>query len=499
MLDALTARHSFSSIEFAMHFSIISKILGLLLMLFSLTMLPPIFVSLWYADGSYAAFILAFGITLVTGAAAWFPVYTIKHELSTRDGFLVTSLFWTVLALFGSLPFIIADATQLSVVDAVFESLSGLTTTGATVITGLDHLPRALLYYRQQLQWLGGIGIIVIAVAILPMLGIGGMQLYRAETPGPVKNNKLTPRITETAKALFLIYVSLTLACILAYWAAGMNLFDAISHSFSTVAIGGFSTHDTSIGYFESPTIMLICIVFMILSGVNFALHFTAWRGRGLYHYFKDPEFQFYASMIAIGTAITIAYLIHTETYDITTSILNGTFELVSILTTTGFAVADFSAWPTFLPYMIFWFAFLGGCAGSTGGGIKMIRVLLIIKQGMREIYRLIHPGAIIPIKVGKKTIPDRVIEAIWGFFAIYILSYAAMCIVLLATGLNFVTAFTAVGACMNNLGPGLGDVASHYADVNTTAKWVLCFAMLLGRLEVFTLLVLFTPMFWRR
>ncbi len=482
-----------------MHFAIIFKVLGLLLMLFSLTMAPPIAVSIIYRDHTWTAFVLAFAITFVTGLTAWFPVHRVQQDLRTRDGFLVTSLFWTVLALFGALPFLIAETTQLSFTDAVFESLSGLTTTGATVITDLERLPASILFYRQQLQWLGGIGIIVIAVAILPMLGVGGMQLYRAETPGPIKDSKLTPRITETAKALFLIYLSLTICCVVAYWLAGMSWFDAISHAFSTVAIGGFSTHNESIGHFNSAPIMLICIVFMILSGINFGLHFISWRARGIGHYLRDPEFQFYISMIILGVTVVTSYLAYSQTYDLNTSLLKGSFELVSILTTTGFGVADFSIWPTFLPMLIFMFAFMGGCAGSTGGGIKMIRVLLIIKQGVRELHRLIHPNAIIPVKLGQKLVSDRVIEAVWGFFAVYVVSFLIMCVMLLATGLDFLTAFTAVGACLNNLGPGLGAVAAHYGDISASAKWILSFAMLLGRLEVFTLLVLFTPVFWRR
>jgi len=351
-------------------------------------------------------------ISFAAGFIAWLPFYQERDDLRTRDGFLVTALFWLVLGSFGALPFILAPETHLSISDAMFESLSGLTTTGATVITGLDSLPKAILYYRQQLQWLGGIGIIVIAVAILPMLGIGGMQLYRAETPGPVKDSKLTPRITETAKALFLIYLTLTILCCAGYYLAGMSLFDAIGHAFSTVAIGGFSTHDSSMAYFDSSAVMIVCIFFMLVSGVNFALHFVAWRVRSLRNYIFDPEFLFYASMISIGVAVTIAYLYHSGTYLLFDSIIIGSFEFVSILTTTGFGVADFSIWPTFLPFFIFMFAFMGGCAGSTGGGIKMIRVLLIIKQGGREIKRLIHPNAVIPIKLGSKTVSDRVIES---------------------------------------------------------------------------------------
>lgn len=482
-----------------MHFTIISKVLGLLLMLFSLTLLPPILVSLYYKDQTYSSFITAFAITFVTGLLAWLPVYRVKQDLRTRDGFLVTALFWIVLGTFGALPLYLADATQLSFTDSVFESLSGLTTTGATVITGLDNLPEAILYYRQQLQWLGGIGIIVIAVAILPMLGIGGMQLYRAETPGPIKDNKLTPRITETAKALLAIYLVLTVACTLAYWMAEMTFFDAIGHAFATVSTAGFSTHDASIGYFGSPAIMLICMVFMLLGGVNFALHFLAWNTRGLKHYFKDPEVRFYASMVLLGIFITVSYLYISRTHTLTTSFLHGSFEVISILTTTGFGVTDFSMWPTFLPVFIFMFAFMGGCAGATTGGIKMIRVLLIIKQGIREIHRLIHPSAVIPIKLGTKTVSNRVVDAVWGFFAFYAVAYLSMTVLLLATGLDFLTAFTAVGACLNNLGPGLGAVAAHFGDIPDTAKWILCFAMLLGRLEVFTLLVLFSPMFWKK
>ncbi len=482
-----------------MRLAVIAKILGMLLMLFSLTLLPPIFVSFYFKDGAYLSFTIAFGISFSAGLVTWLPVYRVRRELHTKDGFLVTALFWLVLGAFGSLPFMLADTTHLSLVDAMFESVSGLTTTGATVVTNLDALPKAMLYYRQQLQWLGGIGIIVIAVAILPMLGIGGMQLYRAETPGPVKDSKLTPRITETAKALFLIYLALTCACALAYYLAGMSLFDAVGHAFSTVAIGGFSTHDASMAFFDSAAIYMVAIIFMTLSGINFALHFFAWRERSYRHYFRDPEFQFYSTMLIIGITITCIFLSYSGTYGYYESVLLGTFELVSILTTTGFGVADFSIWPTFLPFFIFMFAFMGGCAGSTGGGIKMIRVLLIMKQGSREIHRLIHPNAVLPIKIGNKSVSDRVIEAVWGFFAIYVIAYLVLCILLLATGLDFLTAFTAVGACINNLGPGLGDVSANYGNINSAAKWLLCFAMLLGRLEVFTLLVLFTPAFWRR
>ena len=482
-----------------MHISIIAKILGMLIMLFSVTLLPPIAVSLLYQDGALKEFLYAFIITASVGFFLWFSCRNYSNEMRTRDGFVITVLFWIVLGFVGALPFFLAEQPTLSFTDSVFESLSGLTTTGATVITGLDDLPHSILYYRQQLQWLGGIGIIVIAVAILPLLGIGGMQLYRTEAPGPVKDSKLTPRITETAKSLFFIYLGLTLACMLGYWLAGMSLFDAVAHSFSTVAIGGFSTHDASIGYFDNTVIMMVATFFMLCSGINFALHFFAWRSNSIRHYFRDAEVRFYLSVIFLACVITCSYLYFTGVYNLKDSLRHGIFEVVSITTTTGFSTADFSAWPAFLPFMLFFMAFMGGCVGSTAGGMKAIRIYLILKQGLREIYRLIHPNGVFLIKIGNKTVPNRVVEAVWGFLSVYVLAFIVMLLMLQATGLDPDTAFTAVGACMNNLGPGLGAVAQHYGDINDTAKWILCFAMLLGRLEVFTLLVLFTPMFWRR
>ncbi|MBA4502927.1 TrkH family potassium uptake protein [Marinobacterium marinum] len=482
-----------------MHFQVILRILGILLMIFSITQLPPLAVSLYYQDLGHWAFFTAFAITLITGFIIWVPVYTVRQELSIRDGFLVTVLFWTVLGVFGSLPLMLSEEPGLSAVDAVFESISGLTTTGATVMTGLDDLPPSILFYRQQLQWLGGMGIIVLAVAILPMLGIGGMQLYRAETPGPVKDNKLTPRITETAKALWYIYLSLTVTCALAYWLAGMTLFDAIGHSFSTVAIGGFSTHDASMGYFDSAAIEVIGIFFMTVAGINFALHFFAWRHHTLLHYLKDPEVRFYLSLLGLITLLTLFVLVMTETYPAVESLRKAAFMVVSVATTTGFATADFANWPAMLPFMLFVLAFVGGCASSTAGGMKAIRVLLILKQGYREILRLIHPNAVIPIKLGQRPIPDPILQAVWGFFSVYLMVFVVMLLALLATGLDQVTAWSAVGATLNNLGPGLGEVAAHFGGLNPTAKWILCLAMLLGRLEVFTMLVLFTPAFWRR
>ena len=481
-----------------MHFLVILRILGVLLMLFSITQLPPLLVSLYYGDLGLLAFAAAFGITFTSGLLCWAPTRHNRKDLRTRDCFLVVALFWTVLGSFGSIPFMLSSDLDMSFTDAIFESVSGLTTTGATVISGLDNLPKSILYYRQQLQWLGGMGIIAIAVAILPMLGIGGMQLYRAESPGPVKDNKLLPRVAETAKALLTIYVSLTIACAIAYFLAGMSMFDAIGHSFSTIAIGGFSTHDTSIGYFDNPIIELIGIFFMIVSGINFALHFMAWRGKTLKHYFYDPEFKFYIGMLLCISIVTVLFLAISNTYAPKEALIKGVFGVISISTTTGFSSADFGSWPTFLPFLLFYSAIVGCCAGSTGGGMKVIRIVLIIKQGFRELERLIHPNAVIPIKLGNAKVPDRVIESVWGFFSVYVMAYMAMLLCLLATGLDITTAFTAVGASMTNLGPGLGDVAQTYGSISDPAKWILCLGMLLGRLEVFTLLVLLSPSFWR-
>lgn len=482
-----------------MRFIIIQKILGILLALFSLSLAPPALIALLVNDGAFHAFITALIITLVSGLLLWLPVRNKKQELRLRDGFLIVVLFWTVLGLSGAIPFALAENPHMSFTDAVFESLSGLTTTGATVIVGIDNLPISILYYRQQLQWLGGMGIIVLAVAILPMLGIGGMQLYRAETPGPMKDNKLTPRITETAKALWYIYLSLTIACAVAFWLNGMSLFDAIGHSFSTVAIGGFSTHDASIGYFDNANIEIIAIIFMFISGVNYSLHFTAWRWKSLKSYFYDSEFLTYLSLLVISSLIICLYLLYQNVHsDQSVVIRQGIFHVVSIGTTTGFTTTEFSVWPSFVPLLLLFLSFSGGCAGSTGGGIKVIRILLLFKQGMREIKRLIHPNAIFPIKLGNKALSDQVIDSVWGFFATYIATFTIMLLVLMATGLDQITAFSAVAACINNLGPGLGDVSAHYGDITDTAKWVLSLAMLLGRLEIFTLLVLLSPAFWR-
>ena len=481
-----------------MHLSVILRVTGILLALFSVALLMPVIVAAVYGEDTVRTFVIAFGITALSGLALWLPNRT-ERDLRAGDGFMITALFYVGLGLFGALPIYLADSVALSFTDAAFESLSGLTTTGATVISGLDDLPKSILFYRQLLQWYGGMGIIVLAVAILPMLGVGGMQLYRAESPGPVKDKKLTPRITETAKALWYLYLGLTIACALAYWLAGMGWFDAICHSFSTVAIGGFSTHDASIGFFNSAAIEGVAVFFMVLSGINFGLHFVVWNRKNPLLYGQDIEVRMYLfALAAVALAVCLVLVAHPGSE--ASPIRHGIFQAVSITTTTGYTTREFSAWPSVAPILLLFAACAGGCAGSTAGGIKMIRVLLIFRQCRREIRRLIHPNGVFPLKLGKRKVPERVADAVWSFFSAYVIIFLTMvCLLMAVSEAEFITAFSAVAACLNNLGPGLGEVALNYRALPDAATWLLMFAMLLGRLEMFTLIVLFTPTFWRR
>lgn len=482
-----------------MHYKNIIRILGLLVALLSVTMIPPALVSLVYRDGGGVPFIGSFLWCLTIGLLAWYPFRYEKKELRAREGFLIVVLFWIVLASFSAIPLVLLEEPNLSVTNAFFESFSGLTTTGATILKHIDDLPHAVLYYRQQLQWLGGMGIIVLAVAVLPMLGIGGMQLYRAETPGPVKESKMTPRIAETAKHLWFIYLGLTILCAIAYWLAGMSGFDAICHSFSTIAIGGFSTHDASMGYFNSPVVNFVCVFFLLIAGANFALHFAVVKSRSLKNYFYDPEFKVFIAIQLVLTLICFVVLIMHGVYeDADTAFNQALFQAVSISTTAGFATTSFADWPTLLPLLLIFASFIGGCAGSTGGGMKVVRIILLYLQGLRELNKLVHPRAIFTIKLGRKILPDRVIQAVWGFFSAYAAVFIICMLLLLAAGMDDISAFTAVAASINNLGPGLGEVAANFADINDFSKWVLIVAMLFGRLEIFTLLILFTPSFWR-
>ena len=481
-----------------MRFPYTTKILGTLLMLFSVAQVIPGFLAYFFEEKDFVYnFIFTGFITFLIGCFLFFLASDKNGDLRTKDGFIITIFFWTVLGFFGSIPFYLANLEGVSYIDSLFESISGLTTTGATVLVGLDEMPRSLLFYRQLLQWLGGMGIIVLAVAVLPLLGVGGMQLYKAETPGPLKDSKLTPRITETAKALWFVYVTMTVACSILYKYFGMNWFDAVSHAFSTISIGGFSTHDQNFAFFDNSALRWTAIVFMVISGVNFALHYLAWTKRRVFHYFYDSEVKLYLSLLATTALITYLTLYYSgNIYG--DMIVDSAFQAVSIGTTTGFLTSNYSNWPLFVPIMLLIAAFIGACAGSTGGGIKVIRALILIRQGSSEITKLIHPNAVVTIKFGKKSLDPRVSESVWGFFAVYVATFLFILMILLSQNNDFLTAFSAVGATLNNLGPGLGAVSENYQEISDISKAALCLAMLLGRLEIFTLLLLFTPSFWR-
>jgi trk system potassium uptake protein TrkH len=482
-----------------MNLSSVQRILGLIITVFSIAMLPPMVVALYFDEATWHAFAEAFAILLSIGLATWLPVCRERRELRIRDGFLVLALFWPLLAMCSAAPLLFGSAPELNLTDAFFEAVAGITTTNASVITGLDQLPQAILWYRQQLQWLGGIGVIVLAIALFPMLGIGGMQLYKADTPGPIKEDQLTPRLMQTARSLSGIYLLLTLSCAVAYIVAGMPSLDAVEYAFSTVSTGGFSPHESGLEGFHSPAIDSVAIVFMFLGGVNFALHFMVWRTKTVNTYFTDPQFRAYLAL-CLGLALFVAiYLSITHTYSSPLDALRyGLFAVVSMQSTTGFTEAPFSAWPGMLPTLLMLITFVGGSAGSTAGGMKVIRWQLVLKQAQRELSRLVHPNATLLVKFANKRVPGRVLAAVTGFFAMYLLLFALLMLGMLAAGLDQTTAWSAVAACINNGGPGLGTVASTFQQVPVVAKWLLIGAMLIGRLEVFTLIVVFTPRFWR-
>lgn len=482
-------------------YAAVQRITGILLMLFSLTNLPPLLVNALYDESVVIPFLMGLLITLTTGAIVWWPARNSRAEMKIRDGFLITVLFWTVLGLFGAIPFLYADQAWHSWTEAIFESVSGLTTTGATTVaSGLDTLPHALNFYRAQLHWLGGVGIIVLAVAILPMLGVGGMQLFKAETPGPMKESKLTPRIASTARALWIVYVLLTAVCGLTYWLLGMNPFDAICHAMATLSTGGFSTHDASIGHYNSLGIEIAAMVFMIVGATNFTLHFLVWRQRSLWVYARDAEWLTMIGIV-IGFSILVCVpLIVFGTYDDAgTAIRKGLFQLIAYGTNSGFATADPTHWPAYVPLLIVLSGFMVASSGSTGGGVKVIRLMVFVRQAAREMKRLVHPSAELTIKIDGKPVPNDVVYAVSGFFSVYIGMTIVLTFVMMATGLDPVTAFSAVAAAINNMGPGLGAISTSVASVSDVGKWVMIFAMLLGRLEIFTLLIVFTPGFWRR
>ncbi len=476
------------------------RALGGVLSLFSLALLVPLIHSHAIGDGAQEAYDLAFLATLGSGLLLWGLTHNHKRELQVRDGFLIVVLVWSVLPLFASIPLYVQ--LDISFTLAYFEATSGLTATGATVLSGLDQLPQSINLWRHLTIWLGGMGLIVLAVAILPMLGIGGRQMFKAEIPSPMKDTKLTPRIAQTAKGLWLVYVGITTACALAYRWAGMSWFDAVCHAFSTVALGGFSTHDASFAYWNSPLIEGIAIFFMLVAGMNFATHYVALTGRDLRTYLRDPEILWFLGVLLVSILLITFYLWEFRVYQNTTEALRyAAFNVVSVATTAGFANTDYSLWPFFAPlWMLFLCSFVS-CSGSTGGGIKMMRAVLLYKQVYRELLRAMHPNAVYPVKLGGHSVPQNMLFAVLAFGFIYMVSLVTLTLVLSFSGLEIITAFSAAVASLNNTGPGLGSVgpAGNYAGLTDFQTWVCSFAMLLGRLEIFTLLVVLTPAFWKK
>jgi trk system potassium uptake protein TrkH len=479
----------------------ILHVLGMIIGVFGLAMLLPLAVSELSDDEAQWAYDEAVLVTLAAGILLWLIGRPWKRELKSRDGILLVVLTWLLTPLFAALP-LLFHLPDLSFTDAYFEAMSGLTTTGATVLVGLDKLPASINIWRAELHWLGGLGVIVLVVAVLPLLGVGGRQLFRAETPGPMKDDKLTPRMAETAKGLWRVYILLTLILIGLYWLFGMTPADAVVHAFSVMGLGGFSSHDASFGYFQSLSLEFITVLFALLAGMNFAMHFLALRGRSLSPYRLDPEIRWYLGLV-LGSCLGLALLLWAQGVyaDFPGALRDTTFSVVSMATTLGLATADFAQWPLYAGLWLLFLCSFSTSAGSTGGGIKMMRAILLYKQIHRELRRVLHPRAQINTRLGEQVVPDKVMYAVLAFFFTYVASIVLLAFVLSFSGLDVLTAFSAVVACINNTGPGLGQVgpASNYVMLSDFQTWVCSFAMLLGRLELFTLLVVLTPAFWRR
>ncbi|HNQ75951.1 MAG TPA: potassium transporter TrkG [Pseudothauera hydrothermalis] len=475
--------------------------LGLIIMIFGLLMSFPLAISIWLDDGATMAYDQALLLTLASGALLWTFTRSRSRDLRVHDGFFLVAAAWVILPVFGALP-LLAYLPELSFIHAYFEAVSGLTATGATVLSGLDDLPISINLWRTFMHWIGGMGVIVLVVAILPLLGIGGRQMFQAEVPTPMKENSLTPRITETAKGLWVSYIVLTVACGLSLWLAGMNGWDALIHAFTVAGLGGFSNKDASIGYFANVNIEIVIIVFALLAGLNYATHYLALIRRSPLPYLRDPEIPFFFGVLAISVIGLTAYLAQHHVHaDLVSTLRYVSFHVVSIATSLGLATYDYTLWPMFAQL---WVLFLGSfiaCSGSTGGGIKMMRAMILYKQVFREIVRSLHPHAVRPVRLGDQPVSESVLHAVLGFSFMYMVSIVTLTLVLAATGLDIVTAFSAVVACINNTGPGLGAVgpASNYAGMDGFQSAVLAFTMILGRLEIFTFLVVLTPSFWRR
>lgn len=477
------------------------KVLGGVLMLFGLTMAVPLGFSHFCHDGIEAGFALSMAITVAIGAALFLHCRHLDRELQPHDGFLLATLVWVVLPVFGAIPLLL-HIPGLSLTDAYFEAVSGLTTTGATVLTGLEKLPMSINIWRCFMVLLGGMGIIVLAVAILPLLGVGGSQVFKAETPGPMKDDKLTPRIAETARGLWAVYFTVATACLLGFRWAGMSWPDAFMHMCSTMGLGGLAGYDASFAAFNSGRVEAVAIVFMLLAGVNFALYFRVWQRRSILPLWRDLEARlFFALMVGSVALVTVFLVVHGVYPEWTTALRHAAFNVVSVATTTGFATVDYAQWPIFAPILMLFLCGFATCAGSTGGGIKLSRSLLLMKQVQREFTRLLHPRAVRPVTLGGAVVDTQVLFSVQAFMLVYGAVLVAGTMALLLTGLDIISAFTAVVACINNTGPGLGQVgpSGNYQGLSDVQTWICTAVMLLGRLELFAVLVLFTPQFWRR
>lgn len=479
-----------------MHFKYIAKNLGIMLSTFSLTMLPPILLSAYYHEKTMLAFSLSWFLLLSLGFFLWFPLRFEQYEPRVREGFLIVVIYWFFLCLIGALPFFISDNPDISFVDAIFESVSGLTATGASVFKNLDIMPKSIIYYRQQLQFLGGMGILLLAVAILPTLGVGGMQLFRAEITGPHKDAKLTPKVAETAKSLWMIYICITLLCAISYYSCGMSWFDAICYSFGTVSTGGYAPYDSSISFYPSNSIKIVATVFMLLGSISFSLHYFALRHTNLSSYKKNTEFK--SLLLIIFIAVLTVWLYINLFSNKPVSFIDALFHTVSLITTTGFISNDYQSWPIFCTFLLLFLGVIGGCAGSTSGGVKVARVIIIFKNSTKEIQKLLHPRSYCQVKFNDSLVSLDILSAITGFLCLFVILFFAFTFIVVADGADLTTAASAVAACMGNIGPGLGDVFLNFQGVTDFSKIVLSFAMITGRLELFPILVLLSPIYWK-
>jgi trk system potassium uptake protein len=482
-----------------MHYRNLCAVIGLILIMFSFTMLPPMLVSFIYDENIHLAFFKSFNICYLVGFLLWFYNRSSTYIIRSYEGFFIVVLAWVILCAASALPFIFA-IDNIAIVDALFEATSGLTTTGIEILSGLDFLPNAIRYYHQQLQFIGGMGVIVLAAAVLPMLGIGGMQLYKSEIGGPVKDSKMTPRIKETASLLWIIYGSITVACILCYKVLGMTWFDAVCEAFGTTSTGGFSIYDGSFAKHANISIDIAAMFFMILGSLSFATHFMLVKRREFLIHFKNFESKVFFVIIIISTIFVTMLLAANNYYSDTVQLVdNAAFTVISMLTTTGLVNTNFASWPSLLPVLLMIFGLIGGCSGSTTGGLKLVRVIFIYAEGVRSLRKLLHPKAVYSLHLGKDVVNADTADAIRGYLSIFIIVYITFVLVIMLSGLDFYTACSAVTACLSNVGASVAGVADSYAHIPQVTKEILILVMVAGRLEVMTLLILFMPSFWRQ